>query len=61
LRHDRSEWALIAACAKPSKPPTAPRDQHEPQGSLMTTGRQGWLLLILGVVFGAMIGEWLLR
>jgi hypothetical protein len=38
-----------------------PRDQHEERGSLMTAGRQGWLLLILGVVFGAMIGEWLLR
>jgi hypothetical protein len=38
-----------------------PRDQHEARGSLMTAGRQGWLLVILGVVFGAMIGEWLLR
>jgi len=27
----------------------------------MTAGRRDWLLLILGVVFGAMIGEWLLR
>jgi hypothetical protein len=42
-----------------SRPP--PRDRHEARGSLMTVSRQGWLLLILGVVFGAMIGEWILR
>jgi hypothetical protein len=59
LRHARSGWALIAACETQQ---TAYRHaQHEARGSLMTAARQGWLLLILGVAFGTMVGEWLLR
>jgi hypothetical protein len=60
----RSTLVLSRRLGLRARAPTDDRRRvrdREGEWSLMTLERQGWLLLILGVVLGAMIGAWLAR